>query len=163
MIRKFAFAARCVAALAAVAVVTSTAACNDDDSDVAGSRGALAVINVDAPSFAQSGVEFGVEIDAANVGINNVRDGRVVVTFESPMTARSVEASSGTTASISGGQVTWDLGTLDSNTRSRLDVRVVATLGGGEASRSARVRAELTARGISAGDAVATDFVTITP
>jgi hypothetical protein len=59
--------------------------------------------------------------------------------------------------------VTWDLGTLDSNTRSRLDVRVLATLGVGESSRSARVRAELTARGISAGDAVATDFVTITP
>lgn len=156
MIRKFAIAAVSV-------VILASAACNDDDSDVAGSRGALAVINVDAPSFAQSGVEFGVEIDAANVGINNVRDGRVVVSFESPMTARSVEASSGTTASISGGQVTWDLGTLDSNTRSRLDVRVVATLGSGESSRSARVRAELTARGISAGDAVATDFVTITP
>lgn len=159
MIRKFAIAAM---ALAAAAVVTSTAACNDDENDIAGSRGALAVINVDAPSFAQSGVEFGVEIDAANVGINNVRDGRVVVTFESPLTARTVEASSGTSASISGGQVTWDLGTLDSNTRSRLDVRVIATLGAGESSRSARVQAELTARGISAGDAVATDFVTIT-
>jgi hypothetical protein len=157
MIRKLAIAA------IAVAIVTSATACNDDENDVAGSRGALAVISVDAPSFAHSGVEFGVEIDAANVGINNVRDGRVVVSFESPLTARSVEASSGTTASISGGQVTWDLGTLDSNTRSRLDVRVLATLGAGESSRSARVRAELTARGISAGDAVATDFVTITP
>jgi hypothetical protein len=157
MIRKLAIAA------IAVAIVASATACNDDENDVAGSRGALAVISVDAPSFAQSGVEFGVEIDAANVGINNVRDGRVVVSFESPLTARSVEASSGTTASISGNQVTWDLGTLDSNTRSRLDVRVLATLGAGESSRSARVRAELTARGISAGNAVATDFVTITP
>ncbi len=124
MIRKFAIAAVSV-------VILASAACNDDDSDIAGSRGSLAVINVDAPSFAQSGVEFGVEIDAANVGINNIRDGRVVVTFELPLTARSVEASSGTSASISGGQVTWDLGTLDSNTRSRLDVRVVATLGAG--------------------------------
>jgi len=157
MIKKFAIAA------VVAAIVMSAAACKDGENDVAGSRGALAVISVDAPSFAQSGVEFGVEIDAANVGINNVREGRVVITFESPLTPRTVEASSGTSASISGGQVTWDLGTLDSNTRSRLDVRVVATLGASEASRSARVRAELTARGISAGDAVATDFVTITP
>jgi hypothetical protein len=85
--------ARVLAALLLASVATSSAACNDDENDVAGSRGALAVISVDAPSFAQSGVEFGVEIDAANVGINNVRDGRVVVTFESPMAVRTVEAS----------------------------------------------------------------------
>jgi hypothetical protein len=59
--------------------------------------------------------------------------------------------------------VTWDLNTLDANTRSRLQVRVLGTLAPGENSRSARIRAELTGQGISAGDAVATDFVTITP
>lgn len=151
------------AILVAAVLLLAAAACNNDSNDVAGTRGALAVISVDAPSFAQSGVEFGVEIDASNVGVSNVLNGRVVVTFESPLTPRTVEASSGTSASISGNQVTWDLRTLDSNTRSHLQVRVVATLAPGEASRSARIRAELTATGISAGEAVATDFVTITP
>jgi hypothetical protein len=151
-------------AIAALAVATLTwaTACSDSN-DVAGSRGALAVLNVDAPSFAQSGAEFGVEVTATNVGVNNIRDGRVAITFESPLTPRSVDASAGTSASISGSQVSWDLGTLDSNTRSRLEVRVLATLSPGEASRSARIRAELTGQGISAGEAVATDFVTITP
>lgn len=146
-----------------VAILLSAAACNNDNNDVAGSRGSLAVVNVDAPSFAQSGVEFGVEITAAAVGISNVLDGHVVITFETPLGPRSVEASAGTSASISGSSVNWDLGTLDSNTRSRLEVRTIATLAPGESSRSARIRAELTARGISAGEAVATDFVTVTP
>jgi hypothetical protein len=157
MMKRFAIVA------AAVAMLTYAAACNDDDNDVAGSRGALAFIDVDAPSFAQSGVEFGVEINATSVGVTNVREGRVEVTFESPLAPRSVDASAGTSASVSGDRVSWDLGTLDSNTRSRLQIRVLGTLGSGEASRSARIRAELTARGISAGEAVATDFVTITP
>ncbi len=143
-------------------LAVGTSACNDDN-DVAGTRGALAVLNVDAPSFAQSGVEFGVEIDAANVGISNVRDGRVEITFESPLRPRTVQASAGTTASVSGDRVTWNLGTLDPNTRSRLQVRVMGTLSAGEASRSARIRAELTALGITAGEAVATDFVTVMP
>lgn len=139
-----------------------TSACNDEN-DVAGTRGALAVLDVDAPSFAQSGVEFGVEIEVANVGFSNVREGRVEITFESPLSPRTVDASSGTSASVSGDRVTWNLDTLDANTRSRLQVRVVGTLSAGEASRSARIRAELTARGIPAGEAVATDFVTVTP
>jgi hypothetical protein len=139
-----------------------TSGCNDEN-DVAGTRGALAVLSVDAPTFAQSGVEFGVQIDASNVGISNVRDGRVEITFESPLTPRTVDPSAGTTASVSGDRVTWTLQTLDSNSRSRLNVRVVGTLGVGEVSRSARVRAELTALGITAGEAVATDFVTVTP
>lgn len=135
----------------------------DDDSDVAGARGALAVLNVDAPSFANSGVEFGVQVDATNVGVRNVRDGRVEIAFEPPLTPRTVEPSSGTTASVSGDRVTWNLQTLDANTRSRLTVRVVGNLAAGEPSRSARIRAELTALGITAGEAVATDFVTVTP
>ena len=154
---KFAIAA------VAVAILTSAAACQNDNNDVAGSRGSLAVLNVDAPSFAQSGVEFGVEISATSVGVSNVLDGRVVITFEAPLIPRSLDASAGTSASISGSSVTWDLGTLDSNTRSRLEVRTIATLASGEASRSARIRAELTARGITSGEAVSTDFVTVTP
>ncbi|HEX9148131.1 MAG TPA: hypothetical protein VF958_03130 [Thermoanaerobaculia bacterium] len=157
MMNKFAIAA------VAVAILTSAAACQNDNNDVAGSRGSLAVLNVDAPSFAQSGVEFGVEISATSVGVSNVLDGHVVITFEAPLIPRSLDASAGTSASISSSSVTWDLGTLDSNTRSRLQVRTIATLASGEASRSARIRAELTARGITSGEAVATDFVTVTP
>lgn len=149
-------------AVAGLLLAIGTSACNDEN-DVAGTRGALAVLNVDAPSFAQSGVEFGVQIDASSIGVSNVRDGRVEITFESPLTPRTVEPSSGTTASISGDRVTWNLQTLDANTRSRLQVRVMGTLATGEASRSARIRAELTALGITAGEAVATDFVTVTP
>jgi hypothetical protein len=146
----------------ALVLALGATACNDDD-DVTGSRGSLASINVDAPSFAQSGVEFGVEIEAANVGLSNIRNGRVAIAFESPLVPAAVDASAGTSASISASSVAWDLNTLDANTRSRLQVRVLGTLAPGENSRSARIRAELTGQGISAGDAVATDFVTITP
>jgi hypothetical protein len=158
MIRRLAIAA---GAVAAVAIVASTTACNDVN-DVAGSRGALGIINLDAPSFAQSGVEFTVEIEAGNLGVSNLRDSRVEVTFESPLVPVAADGSAGTNVDVSDDRVFWDLGTLDSNTRSTLEVRTVATLGTSESSRSARIRAQLTARGISPGDAVATDFVTIT-
>jgi hypothetical protein len=52
---------RLATTLAAAVIVASAVACSDNN-DVAGSRGSLAAVNVDAPSFAQSGVEFGVEI-----------------------------------------------------------------------------------------------------
>lgn len=149
-------------AAASLVLVIGTTACNDEN-DVAGARGALAVLNVDAPSFAQTSVEFDVEVVAANVGVSNIRDGRVEVTFEAPLTPLSVDASAGTTAVVAGDRATWTLDTLDANSRSTLHVRVVGTLSAGEASRSARIRAELTARGISAGEAVATDFVTVMP
>lgn len=149
-------------AAASLVLVIGTAACNDEN-DVAGTRGALAVLHVDAPSFAQTSVEFDVEVVAANVGVSNVRDGRVEVTFEAPLTPLSVDASAGTTAVVGADRATWTLDTLDANSRSTLHVRVVGRLSAGEASRSARIRAELTARGISAGEAVATDFVTVMP
>ena len=148
---------------AAVLMLAAALGCNDDDNDVAGSRGSLVSLDVDAPSFAQSGVEFGIQVNAGNVGFSNIRNGRVVITFETPLAPRSVDASAGTAATISGNSVSWDLQTLDSNTRSNLDIRVVGTLSPGENSRSARVRAELTGQGVSAGEAVADDFVTITP
>ena len=147
---------------ASLVLVIGTAACNDEN-DVAGARGALAVLNVDAPSFAQSGEEFEVEVVSANVGVSNVRDGRVEVVFEAPLMPIAADASPGTTASVAGDRATWTLDTLDANSRSTLHVRVVGRLSAGEASRSARIRAELTARGISAGEAVATDFVTVRP
>jgi hypothetical protein len=143
--------------------VLGLAGCNDDGDDVTSSRGSLAAVEVEAPGMVQSGVEFGVDLSASNVGVSNIQNGRVDVTFDAPLTIASVDPSSGTTATIAGSRVVWDLGTLDSNTRSRLAVRAMGTLTAGQASRTATIRAELTGQGISAGDAVATDSVTITP
>jgi hypothetical protein len=146
----------------AVLLLGFSVGCDDDENDVTGSGGSLATLNVDAPSSVRSGEDFGVEINAVNVGVSNIRNGHVTVTFDAPLVARSVEASPGTTATVSGNSVIWDLGTLDSNTRSHIDVRAVGILSPAEPSRTATVRAQLTAQGISAGDAVASDTVTVT-
>ena len=126
--------------------VLGMAGCKNDGNDVTSSRGSLAAVEVEAPGMVQSGVEFGVD-----------------VTFDAPLTALSVDPSSGTTAAIVGNRIVWDLGTLDANTRSRLTARARGTLAAGASSRTATIRAELTGQGISAGDAVATDSVTISP
>ena len=139
------------------------AGCKDDGNDVTSSRGSLAAVEVEAPGTVQSGVEFGVDLSAANVGISNISNGRVDVTFDAPLVIVSIAPSPGTTASIVGNRIVWDLGTLDSNTRSRLAARAQGTLSSGQSSRSATIRAQLTGQGISVGDAVATDTVTITP
>ena len=120
--------------------VLGLAGCNDDGDDVTSTRGSLAAVEVEAPGTVQSGV-----------------------TFDAPLSIVSVDPSSGTTATITGNRVVWNLGTLDANTRSRLAVRARGTLAAGGSSRTATIRAELTGQGISAGDAVATDTVTITP
>lgn len=143
--------------------VLGLAGCNDDGDDVTSTRGSLAAVEVEAPGTVQSGVEFGVDLSAANVGVSNIRNSRVDVTFDAPLSIVSVDPSSGTTATITGNRVVWNLGTLDANTRSRLAVRARGTLAAGGSSRTATIRAELTGQGISAGDAVATDTVTITP
>ncbi len=143
--------------------ILGAAGCNDDGDDVTSSRGSLAAVGVEAPGQVQSGVEFGVDLSAANVGVSNIRNSRVDVTFEAPLVIVSVDPSSGTTATITGNRIVWDVGTLDANTRSRLAARARGTLAAGGLSRSATIRAELTGQGISAGDAVATDSVTITP
>ncbi len=146
-----------------VLTLVGMAGCNDSGDDVTSSRGSLAAVEVEAPGTVQSGVEFGVDLSAANVGISNIRNSRVDVTFDTPLTPLSVDPSSGTTATIAGNRIVWDLGTLDANTRSRLAVRARGTLAAGQSSRTARIHAQLTGQGISAGDAVATDDVTITP
>ena len=143
--------------------VLGLAGCNDDGDDVTSSRGSLAAVEVEAPGSVQSGVEFGVDLSAANVGVSNIQNSRVDVTFDAPLTIVSVDPSSGTTATITGNRIVWDLGTLDANTRPRLAARARGTLAAGGSSRTATIRAELTGQGISAGDAVATDSVTINP
>ncbi len=147
----------------ALVAVLGLAGCNDDGDDVTSTRGSLAAVEVEAPGSVQTGVEFGVDLSAANVGISNIRNSRVDVTFDAPLSIVSVDPSSGTTATITGNRIVWDLGTLDANTRSRLAARARGTLAAGGSSRTATIRAELTGQGISAGDAVATDNVTITP
>ena len=74
------------------------AGCNDDGDDVTSTRGSLAAVEVEAPGSVQSGVEFGVDLSAANVGFSNIRNSRVDVTFEAPLSILSVDPSSGTTA-----------------------------------------------------------------
>ena len=142
--------------------VLGLAGCNDDDG-VTSSRGSLAAVEVEAPGTVQSGAEFGVDLSAANVGVSNIQNSRVDVTFDAPLTIVSVDPSSGSTATIVGNRIVWNLGTLDANTRSRLAARAMGVLAAGQASRTAMIRAELTGQGISAGDAVATDSVTINP
>ena len=142
--------------------VLGLAGCNDDDG-VTSSRGSLAAVEVEAPGTVQSGAEFGVDLSAANVGVSNIQNSRVDVTFDAPLTIVSVDPSSGSTATIVGNRIVWNLGTLDANTRSRLAARAMGVLAAGQASRTAMIRAELTGQGISPGDAVATDSVTINP
>jgi hypothetical protein len=144
-------------------MVLGMAGCNDDGDDVTSSRGSLAAVEVEAPGMVQSGVEFGVDLSAANVGVSNIRNARVDITFDTPLSVLSVDPSSGTTATIVGNGIVWDLGTLDAITRSRLAARARGILAAGQSSRTATIRAQLTGQGISAGDAVATDSVTITP
>jgi hypothetical protein len=144
-------------------IILGLAGCNDSGDDVTSSRGSLAAIEVEAPGMVQSGAEFGVDLSASNVGVSNIQNGRVDVTFDAPLTIVSVDPSSGTNASIVGNRIVWNLGTLDANTRSRLAARAMGVLAAGQASRTATIRAEMTGQGISAGDAVATDTVTINP
>ncbi|HEX9287080.1 MAG TPA: hypothetical protein VF999_07425 [Thermoanaerobaculia bacterium] len=147
----------------ALVVILGMAGCHDDGDDVTGSRGSLAVIEVEAPDSARSGDDFRVDVTAGNVGVSNIRNGRVEIALDAPLSILSVETSPGTSASVAGNRIIWDLGTLDSNSRSRLNAQVMGVLSLGEASRTATIRAELFGQAISAGDAVATDTVTINP
>jgi hypothetical protein len=147
-------------------LVLSLVACSDDD-DVTGSGGSLARVEIDAPSSATTGNAFEVQVKALNVGVSNIRNGRIDATFGVPLAILSVDTSPGTSASFSngptGGRITWDLGTLDSNSESRLTVQTVGVLAPTQGSQTAMIDASMTAQGISAGDAVATDTVTINP
>ena len=142
-------------------------ACDDDDDDVTGAGGSLARVSVDAPGSARSGVQFETQITAENVGISNVHNGQVVVDFPAPLRVFGVDTSAGTNASftndVSGGRVFWDLGTLDSNSQSRLTVQTMGLLAPGQGSTNATIQASLAAQEVRAGDAVGRDTVTIEP
>ena len=137
-------------------------ACRDDTTTA---PGAVANVAFDAPATARSGQSFLVDVQAVNVGINNVHNGRVDVTLPSALNVDSVEASSGTSATVvngAGATVTWMLGTLDSNSQSRLHIHVTGTLPSPTAM-SLTLRASLTADGVHPGDAVAEKTVMLMP
>jgi hypothetical protein len=148
------------------ALLLSFGACSDDDT-VTSSRGALVRIAVDAPAAARSGENFGVRIEAQNVGVTNVHDGRVQVTLPAPLTVTGVDASAGTSATFTNGPavatVSWTLNTLDSNSQSILTVRAVGALPAGQPARRLTIEASMTGEGIRAGDAVARDDMDLTP
>jgi Domain of unknown function DUF11 len=144
-----------------VAAVLALAACNHTDTTTA--PGALANVTINAPDSARSGQAFTVDLAATAVGVNNVQNGQVTVTLPSPLTATAVDASSGTSATISGATVTWTLGTLDSNSQSTLHVTTMGTLPPGGAAETLTIQAMLTATGNAPGDATASNSMQLMP
>jgi hypothetical protein len=146
----------CVAAFAALALL---AGCNNND--VTGAGGALARIAVDAPDNATSGQNFDIRGTAQAIGVENVQNGIVTITLPSPLTVVNLNAEAGTTATFSGNVVTWNLGTLDANTELELTISAMGTTATQMTNLS--VNAQLLGNGINAGDAVATDTLTLNP
>lgn len=148
---------RIFATVFAAALVVGLAACKDNETTTA--PGAIANVAIEAPDSAHSGQSFTFDVKALNVGINNVRDGRVEVTLPAPLSVTAVETSEGTSATFSNGAaasaVHWILGTLDSNSQSRLHITATGILPPGSAGESLMLSASLTAAGVRDGDAVA--------
>lgn len=145
------------------ALLFGVAACRDDTTTA---PGAIANVSFDAPASVHSGESVQVDVRAVNAGINNVQNGRVDVTLPAPLHVDSVEASEGTSAMFSNGAgatVTWTLGSLDSNSQSRLHVHLTGTLPAASAAMSLTLRASLTADGVHAGDAVAEHTLQLMP
>lgn len=145
-----------------LALAFSGSGCRDDTTTA---PGAIANVTFESPDSAHSGESVLVDVRAVNVGINNVHNGRVDVTLPSPLHVDSVDASDGS-ATFSNGAggaiVTWMLGTLDSNSQSRLHIHVTGTLPG-SLGMSLTMRASLTADGVHAGDAVAEKTLVLMP
>jgi len=150
---------RIVVSLGVSAAFALLAACNNND--VTGANGALARLTVDAPDSATSGQNFDIHVTAQDIGVQSIQNGVVTVTLPSPLTVVSLNAQSGTTASFSGSTVTWTLGTLDANSQSELTITAKGTTATQMTNLS--VEAQMTANGINAGDAVATDTLTLNP
>ncbi|HTR04541.1 MAG TPA: hypothetical protein VMN82_15250 [Thermoanaerobaculia bacterium] len=155
---RFSFAALLAASLAALA------ACKGTDTTTA--PGSLANVTLNAPGSASSGNPFVVDVAATAVGVSNVQNGMVMVTLPAPLAVTAVDASSGTSATFSNGAgatVTWTLGVLDSNSQSTLHVTTEGTLPAGSSAETLTLQASLTATGITAGSAVASANVQLTP
>jgi len=151
---------RIAVSILAFAVLALGAACHNDD--VTGTNGALGRISVDAPDNAQSGQNFDIHVTAQDIGVQNIQNGNVTVTVPAPLAIVNVQTDDPqTTATFSGNTVTWNIGTLDSNTQSELTVTVMGTTA--TQMTGLVVTAQMTATGINAGDAVATDSFTLNP
>jgi len=86
-----------------------------------------------------------------------------ILTVPAPLTVQATSPSSGTTASFTTGSATWNLGTLDANSNSSLHLTLMGNLPAGSTGQAVTITASLTADGINAGDAVASDSVQINP
>jgi len=146
-------------------LLTGALACKGSN-DVTSSSGALARLQLDAPTSAVSGQAFNVNASALNVGVSGIHNGVVQVTLPAPLAVSSVTPSAGTTAVFSnagGGSVTWNLNTLDSNTQSTLRIGTIGTLPPGGPAQTVTIHASMTADGINPGDATASRDVQIMP
>ena len=135
-------------------------ACGDDN-DVTGGNGALASLNLDVPETVTSGAAFDVSLTATAIGVQNVNNGVVTVTFPAAVQVTSVDASAGTTASISGSVVTWNLNTLDSNTSSSVTIHSMGTLPAGAPNQNLTIQASMVAEGINSGELTASESFTL--
>ena len=146
------------------ALAVASLSCEDSKTTTA--PGALASVSFNAPDSVRSGQIFVIDVSALNIGINGVHNGLVAVTLPAPLTVIAADASPGTTATYSNGSganVSWNLGTLDSNSQARLHITVIGTLAAGSAAQSLTVNAMLTADGVRPGDAVAHATIQLTP
>ena len=146
------------------AALVSISACHDN-AEVTSANLSLVRLMVDVPDIVKSGADFGAQVRAMNVGLAGVHDSHVTVVLPAPLTIQSVNAPSGSSATftngISGGTVTWDLGTLDSNSQEKLDISTRGVLPPTESTRKLTVVASMVADGIKPGDAAAQDDVTL--
>lgn len=151
---------------AALLSLVAFGACSDNSDTTTGNLSVVR-LTVDAPDTAKSGSNFGVQVRALNVGVAGIHDGHSTVTLPSPLTVISVQAPSGTSATFSngasGGTVDWNLGTLDSNSQSTLDITTMGLLSPSEATKKLTVETTMTAQEIKPGDAKATHDVILTP
>lgn len=137
-----------------------------DDSKTTTSPGALASVSFSAPDSVRSGQAFQVDVSALTVGVNSVQNARVDVTLPAPLAVNSLSSSSGTSATFvngNGATVSWVIGSLDSNSQSRLHIMILGILPAGSAAQSLTLNAMMTADGIRPGDAVAHATVQLMP
>ncbi|MEP6994904.1 MAG: hypothetical protein ABI968_10315 [Acidobacteriota bacterium] len=142
-------------------VLSGIVSCKNNDTTTA--PGAIASLTVDSPDTAASGQSFDVSVTALNIGVNNIQNGHVDVTFPAPLTVSGVNPSAGTTATFTESTVSWSLATLDANTSSILHVTASGTLPAGSPPLTLTITGTLTATGINAGDAVSQDTVVLNP
>jgi len=136
-------------------------ACHNSDTTTA--PGSLANVTVTGPGSAGSGQSFTMNVAATAVGINTVQNAVVTVMIPPQCAVTSLDASTGTSATTSGGTVTWTIGSLDSNSQSQVHINVTGTLPAGSGAQTVTFQATLTANGVTSGSAVASASVQINP